>query len=58
MSWEDIYFEIHEDIAKRKLKKEFDAQLKKMSSQDKHKYIETREKWKYAYEKVIKENKK
>ena len=57
MSWDDLYFEIHEDITKRKLKKEFDAQLKKMSSQEKHKFIETREKWKYAYDKVIKKDK-
>ena len=42
------------------LKKEFDAQLKKMESQDKHKYKDSRGRWDYAHHKVIKlyENKK
>ena len=54
--WEDIFWEITESINKKGLKKEFDAQLEKMSHQDKHRYKETRDKWQYAYEKVIKGN--
>ena len=43
--WEDIFWEITESINKKGLKKEFDAQLEKMSHQDKHRYKETRDKW-------------
>ncbi|MAB65313.1 MAG: hypothetical protein CL662_00590 [Bacteroidetes bacterium] len=53
--WEDIFWEITESINKKGLKKEFDAQLEKMSHQDKHRYKETRDKWQYAHSKVIKE---
>ena len=54
--WEDIFWEITESINKKGLKKEFDAQLEKMSHQNKHRYKETRDKWQYAHDKVIKEN--
>ena len=54
--WEDLYYEIKESIDKHGLKKEFEEQLKKMSSQDKHKYKDTRDRWNYAKIKVI-ENK-
>ena len=36
--YEDFWWEITESIDKLGLKKEFDAQLNKMRSQDKHKY--------------------
>ena len=55
--YEDIWYEITESINKLGLKKEFDAQLSKMNWQDHHKYKESREKWAYAYEKVIKNKK-
>ena len=55
--WEDIYWEITESINKKGLKEEFNAQLKKMSTQDKHRYKETRDKWEYAYNKVINKRK-
>ena len=54
--YEDLFWEITESINKKGLRKEFDAQLNKMSTQDKHRYKETRDKWQYAYEKVIKGN--
>jgi hypothetical protein len=54
MSYEDLYWEIDSDIRSKGLKKEFDAQLKKMDSQDKHRYLDTRSRWDYAYQKVIK----
>ena len=54
--YEDLFWEITESINKKGLKKEFDAQLEKMSHQDKHRYKETRDKWQYAHDKVIKEN--
>ena len=51
--WEDFWWEITESINSKGLKKEFDAQLKKMDHQDKHQYKDTRSKWAYAYNKVI-----
>ncbi len=56
--WEDFWYEMTESINSKGLKKEFDAQLKKMRSQEKHKYMETRDRWTYAYNKVTKANKK
>ena len=56
--WEDLWYQIHDDIAAKGLKKEFSAQLKKMENQSKHKYIDTREKWSYAHSKVVKEYEK
>ena len=54
--YEDFWWEITESINKLGLKKEFDAQLNKMRSQDKHK--ESRARWEYAYNKVTKLSKK
>tara|TARA_R110001599_G_scaffold109039_2_gene272362 strand:+ start:1296 stop:1502 length:207 start_codon:yes stop_codon:yes gene_type:complete len=51
--YEDLWWEITDDINNKGLKKEFDAQLAKMSNQDKHKYMDSREKWKYAHIKVV-----
>ena len=52
MAWEDFWWEITESINSKGLKKEFDAQLEKMDSQDKHRYKDTRDRWSYAHEKV------
>ena len=52
--WEDFWWEITDSINKKVLRKEFDAQLEKMSYQDKHRYKDTRDKWDYAYQKVTK----
>ncbi len=52
MSYEDIYWEIHNEMKELNLQKEFDAQLEKMRHQDKHRYRETRDMWSYAAEKV------
>ena len=51
--YEDLWYEIHTDIEDRGLNKEFEAQLKKMRSQDKHKHKEVRDRWSYAHNKVI-----
>ena len=58
--YEDIFYEITESINNLGLKKEFDAQLEKMRHQDKHRYKEVRDRWDYAYQKVIRnyENKR
>ena len=52
MAWEDFWWDVTEDIKNKGLQKEFDAQLEKMSNQDKHKYKDTRDKWAYAWNKV------
>lgn len=52
--YEDLFYEITESIESKGLRKEFDAQLNKMSEQAKHRYKETRDRWDYAYQKVIK----
>ena len=52
--WEDIFWEVTKSIKEKGLQKEFDAQLEKMKSQDKHRYKETRERFQYAHDKVIK----
>tara|TARA_R110002020_G_scaffold394515_3_gene604538 strand:+ start:2020 stop:2322 length:303 start_codon:yes stop_codon:yes gene_type:complete len=52
--WEDRIYEIHEELNKHGLNKKFEAQLKKMNDQDKHRYRDTRERWIYAHDKVMK----
>ena len=55
--YEDLFWEITESINKKGLREEFDPQLSKMRTQHKHRYKDTRDKWAYAYEKVIKTHK-
>ena len=58
MAWEDFWYYIVEEVKELKVQKQFDAQLKKMSQQDKHRYKDTREKWEYALTQVKKNLKK
>tara|TARA_R100001230_G_C5561725_1_gene86113 strand:- start:31 stop:231 length:201 start_codon:yes stop_codon:yes gene_type:complete len=55
MAWEDLWWEIHNEITELKLKRKFDAQLSKMESQEKHRYRDTRSRWEYARNKVVTE---
>jgi hypothetical protein len=55
MAWEDLWWEIHNEITELKLKRKFDAQLSKMESQEKHQYLDTRSRWEYARNKVVTE---
>ena len=58
-NWEDFWWETHNEVQELGLKKEFDTQLKKMETQDKHRYKDTRARWEYAKSKVIqKQNEK
>ena len=57
-NWEDFWWEVHEEITKKGLKKEFDAQLEKMGGQSKWQYADTRSRWDYARTKVINESEK
>ena len=55
--YEDLWYNIADSLKEHGLKKEFDAQLKKMEQQDKHRYRDTRDRWSYAHDKVLKESK-
>ena len=55
--YEDFFYEAHEQLEKLGLRDKFDKQLKKMNEQSKHNYKDTRDRWSYALEKVVKENK-
>lgn len=57
-NYEDFYWDITQSVEEYGLKKAFDKQLKKMHTQDKHKYKDTRDRWSYAYNKVWKKYKK
>jgi len=50
--YEDLFYEITESVNRMGMKQEFNAQLEKMRSQDKHKYKEVRDRWSYAYKKI------
>ena len=49
---EDTMFEIHTELDKLNLHKQFDRQLKKMYSQEKHRWKDMCEKWEYAFNKI------
>ena len=51
---EDTLNRIYHKVKEKKLKRKFDAQLKKMGSQEKHKYKDICEKWEYALRKIKK----
>ena len=52
MAVEDFWWDTHNELQELGLQKKFDKQLKKMSTQEKHRYKDTREKWAYALDKV------
>jgi hypothetical protein len=49
---EDTMYEIHQEVEKKRLRKKFDKQLRKMSNQDKHNDKTACEKWEYALNKI------
>ena len=53
---EDVMYEIHTAVTESKLWDVFNEQLKKMRTQNKHKYKSSSERWEYAYNKVKKNN--
>ena len=53
---EDVMYEIHTAVTESKLWDAFNAQLKKMRAQNKHKYKTSSERWEYAFNKVKKNN--
>ena len=53
---EDTLYEVHTEVTKSGLWDEFNAQLKKMRDQDKHKWKNICERWEYALSKIKKDN--
>ena len=49
---EDTMHEIYEEVEKKGLRKKFNAQMKKMKKQEKHKYKTICEGWEYALKKL------
>tara|TARA_Y100000592_G_scaffold11199_1_gene15911 strand:+ start:780 stop:956 length:177 start_codon:yes stop_codon:yes gene_type:complete len=55
MAWEDFWWDTYYEIKKLGIKEEFDAQLKKMDTQSKHRYKDSRARWEYALNKIKKQ---
>ena len=49
---EDTMYEIYNEVERLGLRKKFDKQLKKMRTQDKHKYKTACESWEYALRRI------
>ena len=49
---EDTMYEIYTEVTESKLWDRFNAQLKKMDKQEKHKYKDVCEKWEYALHRI------
>ena len=56
--WEDFWWDTTNELKELGLEKDFNKQLKKMDTQTKHRYKDTRSRWEYALSKVLKKNKK
>ncbi len=52
-NYEDLFWEVDEKLSELGLKKEFNNQLLKMKGQDKHKYKSFKDKYEYAFNKVV-----
>ena len=50
--YEDGFWEIYQEVEKKGLREEFNAQIKKMHKQPKHDHKEPMEYWKYALKRV------
>jgi hypothetical protein len=49
---EDTMYAIHTALTESKLWGKFNTQLKKMGTQEKHKYKDLCERWEYAFNKI------
>ena len=52
MSVEDTLWFIYEEVEKKGLRRKFDKQVKKMETQEKHKYKEVHEVLEYALKRI------
>ena len=57
MSVEDFWWFAQAEIKELGLQKQFDKQVKKMKTQEKHQYKDAKQVWEYALAKVKKSNK-
>ncbi len=53
--YEDFFVEMTQSLDEQGLRGKFDSQLQKMRYQDKHQNKDIRDKWRYAFEKIISE---
>lgn len=53
-NYEDTIYLIFEELENKNLKNEFYKQLEKMKFQEKHRYKSPKDKYEYAFDKVIK----
>ena len=49
---EDTLYEIHQEVEKNGLRRNFDKQLRKMSNQSKHNHKTVSERWEYALKRI------
>ena len=49
---EDTMYRIYKEVEEKKLRKKFDKQIKKMDTQEKHKYKDVCETWEYALKRI------
>ena len=52
LTHEDRLMEVYLEVERLKIKDKFDKQLNKMSTQEKHRWKSTPEKWEYALDRV------
>ena len=51
--YEDFFVEMTQSLDEKGLRGQFDSQLEKMRYQEKHQSKDIRDKWRYAFEKII-----
>jgi len=51
--YEDFFIEMTQSLDEKGLRGKFDSQLQKMKYQEKHQSKDIRDKWRYAFEKII-----
>ena len=56
--YEDLFYEIYDEVTNNNLNEEFNMQLSKMEFQDKHKHKSVKEKWEYALNRIKEDIKK
>ena len=58
MAYDDLYYEIYEQMNELKLKGEFDDELKKVGNEPKWEHKEVRDRWEEARQRTLKKYKK
>jgi len=57
-SWEDLFYEVTAEVESLGLRKEFDEKLKELRNDDKYRYVEVRDRWQVALNKIKEEHEK